>query len=165
MTVAHSRSSIRGQKPKARRHHRVACGHLGDASATPRLGNRGQLRKSLILSYHGDQSTATCALDTNALSSEARRPLRRSHERDTVQMHCNCVESTGSEGRASFTKLVTALQLAAHQTATVARDEAMKPTGRTRSTGTQAQKKVQAAGAKHRRGHACGSPAKHTVHP
>ena len=40
-------------------------------------------------------------------------------------------------------KLVTALQLAAPQTVSVARDEGMKPTGRARSTGTQAQKWVR----------------------
>ena len=83
----------------------------------------------------------------------------------TNAIRCRC-RATAWSPRApkGCTKLVTALQLAAHQTATVARDEAMKPTGRTRSTGTQAQK-----GPGGRRevppGTAWGSPAKHAMHP
>ena len=49
--------------------HRAASGHVGDDPVMPNLGNRGQLRRILIVTQYSDQPTATCALDTSAKSS------------------------------------------------------------------------------------------------
>ena len=39
---------------KARRHHRVTSGHVGDDPVTPQLGDRGQLRRIFIKTQYSD---------------------------------------------------------------------------------------------------------------